>query len=144
MSAWFLTNYNRSRVLIAIAEAPLGARVTLDDGDQRTNPQNKLMWKLLSFFADQVVHGDRKYDADTWKCILLKAFGKELQFVPSLDGTSVVALGYRSSLLLVEEMSQFIEFIYSEGARIGVVFDEELPEPPIIYLPTPQRALAPP
>lgn len=143
MSAWFLTNYNRERVLGEIAAAPLGARVTLDDGPPRTNPQNKLMWKLLSFFADQVVHGDRKHDSETWKCILLKAFGRELSFVPSLDGTSVVALGYRSSLLSVDEMSQFLEFIYAEGVRIGVVFDDEIPEPPAILLPTPQRMLAP-
>lgn len=141
MSAWFLTDFNRSRVLAKIAEAPLGARVTLDDGPPRTSPQNRLMWKLLSYFADQVVHGDRKYDAETWKAILLKAFGKELQFVPSLDGTSMVALGYRSSLLSIDEMSQFIEFIYFEGGKIGVVFNDELPEPPTIYLPTPQRML---
>ena len=125
MTAWFLTNYNRPRVLAEIAEAPLGARVTLDDGPPRTSPQNRLMWKLLSFFADQVVHGDRKYDAETWKAILLKAFGKELQFVPSLDGTSMVALGYRSSLLSIDEMSQFIEFIYAEGTKLGVLFDDK-------------------
>jgi hypothetical protein len=141
MSGWFLTNYNRSRVLTEIAAAALGSRVTLDDGPQRTNPQNRLMWKLLSYFADQVVHGDRKYDADTWKCILLKAFGKELAFVPALDGTSVVALGYRSSLLGVDEMSQFIEFIYEQGGNIGVVFNDELPEAPMIYLPTCQKAI---
>jgi hypothetical protein len=143
MSGWFLTKHNRERVLAEIAEAPLGARVTLEDGPPRTNPQNRLMWKLLGYFADQVVHCDRKYEAEIWKCILLKAFGKQLSFVPSLDGLSTVALGYRSSLLSVDEMSQFIEFIYAEGTKIGVAFHDELPEPPTILLPTSQKALAP-
>ena len=141
MTVWAITRYNREAILRDIADAPVGSRVILDDGPLRTHPQNRLLWRLLGFFADQVVHGDRKYDAETWKAILLKAFGKELQFVPSLDGTSMVALGYRSSLLSIEEMSQFIEFIHFEGAKIGVVFDDELPEPPTIYLPTPQRML---
>lgn len=112
-------------MLSAIESAPLGSRVTLDEDTKRSNPQNRLLWRLLSCFADQVVHIDRKYDADTWKCILLRAFGKELQFVPSLDGRSVVALGYRSSLLTKEEMANFLEFIYSEGVRTGVAFDGE-------------------
>jgi len=141
MSAWFLTAFNRPHVIDAIAAAPAGARVTLEDGPPRTSPQNRLMWKLLSYFADQVVRGDRKYDCETWKAILLKAFGKELSFVPSLDGLSVVALGYRSSQLTVDEMSQFIEFIYATGAELGVVFDDDLPEPPTIVLPLQRRAI---
>ena len=129
MGAWFLTDFNRARVVAEIGDAPLGSRVTIDDGSKRTNPQNRLMWRLLGCFADQVEHFGRKYDAEVWKSILLKAFGKELSFVPSLDGRSVVALGYRSSLLLTDEMANFIEFIYSEGARLGVDFDGESPEP---------------
>lgn len=136
MTAWFLTDFNRARVLAEIGDAPNGSRVIVDEGPKRTNPQNKLMWRLLKCFADQLVHCGQKYDDDTWKCILLKAFGKELSFVPSLDGLSVVALGYRSSLLKVEEMADFIEFIYSEGAKRGVDFDGDLPEPP------PAKALA--
>lgn len=129
MTAWFLTDFNRARVVAEIGDAPLGSRVTIDDGPKRTNPQNRLMWRLLNCFADQVEHCGRKYDAETWKAILLKAFGKELSFVPSLDGLSVVALGYRSSLLEVEEMAKFIEFIFSEGVKRGVDFDGDLPDP---------------
>lgn len=127
MTAWFLTDFNRAAVVSDVWASPNGSRVTVD-GPKRTNPQNRLMWRLLNCFADQVVHCGQKYDAEVWKCILLKAFGKELSFVPSLDGRGVVALGYRSSLLTVEEMAGFIEFIYSEGARIGVDFEGDLPE----------------
>lgn len=134
MTAWILSHYNRAMILRDIEAAEEGSRVTLDDGPKRSNPQNRLMWKLLGYFADQVVHGDRKYDSETWKAILLKAFGKQLQFVPSLDGTSMVALGYRSSLLTKEEMANFIEFIYAEGVALGVVFDDDLSEPEVTTL----------
>jgi hypothetical protein len=125
MSAWFLTSHNRDRVIDAIALAPAGARVTLEDGPPRTNPQNRLMWRLLTCFSKQLLLGDKQHEPEIWKCAALKAFGKELQFVPSLDGRSVVAIGYRSSLLTTEEMAAFIEFLYSEGAQRGVDFDEE-------------------
>lgn len=126
MTVWTLTLANHDAVVRAIAEASSGSRVTLDDGPLRTGPQNRLMWRLLNCFADQMPQG---HDPETWKCVLLKAFGKELEFVPSLDGKSVVALGYRSSLLTKEEMSNFIEFVFSEGLQRGVVFDADLSEP---------------
>ena len=52
----------------------------------------------------------------------MKALGKELSFVPSLDGQGIVAIGYRSSRLTKEEMANLIELIYSEGAKRGVAF----------------------
>lgn len=126
MTAWILSDFNRALIIREIDASEPGARVTIDEEAQRTGPQNRLMWKLLNCFADQYLHCGRKYDAEEWKCILLKAFGKELEFVPALDDPArVVALGYRSSLLSKEEMSNFIEFILSEGLRRGVVFDSE-------------------
>jgi hypothetical protein len=83
------------------------------------------MWVLLQNFADQVEHCGRHYGREEWKAILMNAFGKEIDFVPSLDGLSIVALGYRSSKLSKDEMSNFIEFIYAEGAQLGVNFDRE-------------------
>jgi hypothetical protein len=79
----------------------------------------------LSAFADQVEHFGKKHDAATWKAIMMKALGKELEFVPSLDGQEIVALGYRSSELSKAEMADMIEFLYSEGAKRGVVFHGE-------------------
>ena len=123
-----LTARNRDEVLRDVERAPLGWRITVE-GPRRTSAQNALMWVLLEAFAEQVNHCGRKYDATTWKAILMKAFGKELEFVPSLDGQEIVALGYRTSELSKEEMSDFAEFIFSEGAKLGVAFDGELPEP---------------
>ena len=119
-----LTPYNRAGLIAAIEDAPDGYQVEIAE-EKRSDPQNRLMWRLLQCFADQVEHCGRHYDRGTWKCILMNAFGKEIDFVPSHDGLSIVALGYRSSKLSKDEMSHFIEFIYSEGAERGVVFDRE-------------------
>jgi hypothetical protein len=78
------------------------------------------------------------YDPDTWKCIFMNALGKEIEFVPSLDGQSIVALGYRSSEMDKFEMSNMIELMFAEGANRQVDFDETR------RLPAPQRQLPPP
>jgi hypothetical protein len=116
-----ITSANRAELGRAVEAAPIGAQFHLID-EPRTGQQNRLLWPLLSAFAEQVEHCGSKYDAETWKCILLKAFGHELQFVPDLSGLGVAAIGYRSSRLSKEEMSNFIEFIFSEGAQRGVNF----------------------
>jgi hypothetical protein len=119
-----VTASNRAELVRAVEAAPLGAQFDLIDAP-RTSQQNRLLWPLLSAFAEQVEHCGNKYDPEIWKCILLKAFGHELQFVPDLSGLGVAAIGYRSSQLSKEEMSNFIEFIFSEGAKRGVVFHGE-------------------
>ena len=126
-----LTHANRDEILAAVAAAPIGSRVTLQ-GPRRTREQNAFMWVLLEAFADQIEHFGRKYDAETWKAVFMKALGKELEFVPSLDGEEIVALGYRSSELSKEEMSDMIELMFAEGAKRAVDFDERrLPAPPL-------------
>jgi hypothetical protein len=119
-----ITPRNHGEIIRDVERAPLGWRVTIEE-PRRTSQQNTLMWSLLQAFADQVEHCGQKYPAETWKCIAMNALGKELQFVPSLDGQEIVALGYRSSELSKEEMSNLIEFLYAEGAKRGVVFHRE-------------------
>ena len=119
-----VTLRNKADLIKAVANAPVGAQFDLADAP-RTTSQNRLLWSLLSAFADQIEHCGRKYDAGDWKCIFMKALGKELTFAPSLDGQSIVAIGYRSSRLTKEEMSGLVELIYSEGAKRGVRFHGE-------------------
>jgi hypothetical protein len=132
-----ITHANRREIIDAVAAAPIGSRVTLR-GPRRTNEQNALMWVLLTAFSDQIEHFGRMYDPDTWKCIFMNALGKEIEFVPSLDGQSIVALGYRSSEMDKFEMSNMIELMFAEGANRQVDFDETR------RLPAPQRQLPPP
>jgi hypothetical protein len=124
MAAWIIDDPQRTnKILDEIGNAPVGSRVTLDVGPIRTSAQNRLMWHMLNCFAEQYEHQGRYYNSATWKSILMNAFGKEIEFVPSLDGETIVGLGYRSSLLTVEEMANFVEFIGAEGTRRGISFE---------------------
>jgi hypothetical protein len=119
-----VTVYNRADLIRAVGNAPVGAQFDLVD-DPRTSQQNRLMWGLLSDISDQVTHCGEKWEPESWKAAFLKAMGKKLEFMPSLDGDGVVAVGYRSSKLNKEEFSELIEMIYEYGAKNRVSFHGE-------------------
>ena len=119
-----ITLHNKADLIRALANAPIGAQFDLSD-DPRTSQQNRLMWGMLTDISDQVTHCGEKWEAEAWKAAFLKAMGKKLTFMPSLDGEGVVAVGYRSSKLNKEEFSDLIELIYEYGARNGVRFHGE-------------------
>jgi hypothetical protein len=109
------------RAINWLRKAPPGTRVEFK-APRRTLEQNDRMWAMLTDFAAQVNHGDRRYSPEDWKTIFMHALGREMRFVPSLDGTGFVPLGLRTSELSVAEMCELQEFIEAEGAKRGVVF----------------------
>jgi hypothetical protein len=117
-----ITAHNRADLVRAVELAPLGAQLDLID-DPRTTAQNRLMWALLTDIADQVTHCGEKYEPEAWKACFMKALGLKLRFMPSLNGQSVVAVGYQSSRLDKEKFSELIESIYQFGAQNGVDFE---------------------
>lgn len=111
----------RARAVKWIAQAPAGTRLEFK-APRRTLEQNSLMWALLTEVAAQKEHCGRKYPAETWKALFLHALGREMQFVPALDGHGFLPIGMRSSDLSKAEMSELIEFIYAWAAENGVEF----------------------
>ena len=116
-----ITETNRAELMAALKAAPVGATFELVD-DPRTTQQNRLMWALLNDISDQVRHCGDKYEPEAWKACFMKSIGLKLRFMPSLDGQSVVAVGYQSSKLDKEKFSELIEAIYEFGAQNGVRF----------------------
>lgn len=119
-----ITASNRAGLMRAVELAPIGASFELVD-DPRTTQQNRLMWALLTDISDQVRHCGEQYEPEAWKACFMKSIGLKLRFMPSLDGQSVVAVGYQSSKLGKEKFSELIESIYEFGARNGVRFQGE-------------------
>ena len=119
-----ITLHNKADLIKAVANAPVGAQFDLSDAP-RTIPQNRLLWRLLTRISDQVEHAGEHWEPEAWKACFMKAQGAKLRFMPSLDGESVVAVGYHSSRLSKEEMSDMIEMIFEFGARHGVDFETE-------------------
>jgi len=88
---------------------------------KRSDPQNKRMWALLADVARQGQIGGRKFNAEAWKCIFMKAMGKEVDFLPTLDGQSFFPSGFRSSELSVKDMADMQTFIEAWACEQGIV-----------------------
>lgn len=114
---------DRARAARYIAQCPFGTRVELKAA-KRSLPQNDRMWAMLTDIAAQKQHAGRKYTPDQWKALFMHACGREMQFIPSLDGATFMPLGHRSSDLSKAEMSELIEFMLAWGTQNGVVFHD--------------------
>src|SRR4051812_41913261 len=112
---------DRARVVRYASVAPDGTRVDFKTA-KRSLPQNDRMWAMLTDVANQKEHCGRKYTPDQWKVLFMHACGREMQFVPTLDGQSFMPLGYRSSELSKNEMSALIDCIAAWGMENGVIF----------------------
>jgi len=116
-------NDDRAKACRWAQGVPFGSRIEFKE-TKRTVPQNDLMWALLTDVSQQLVHGGRKYKPEQWKSIFLHGFGREIEFLPSLDLKSFLPIELSSSDLGKDEMTDFIEYILKEGTERGVVFTD--------------------
>jgi len=93
---------------------------------RRTNDQNAKMHAMLSDIARAKPQG-RVLTTDVWKALFMAEAGFRCHFEPSLDGTGVVPLGFKSSKLRKAEFSDLIECIGAFGAEHGVEWSEPHP-----------------
>lgn len=82
---------------------------------------------MLADISSQAEINGKSYRPDQWKCIFMKAMGKEAEFLPTLDGDSFFPTGFRSSDLSVREMSDLQTFLEAWGIERGVAFKEPKP-----------------
>lgn len=102
--------------------APHGAVLNIRP-PSRTLDQNAKMWALLSEVSRAKPEG-RELTPDVWKSLFLHALGHSQRFEEALDGRGVVPVGFRSSRLTKEQMSDLIETIHEYAARHGIALDE--------------------
>ncbi|MFP5078260.1 recombination protein NinB [Rhizobium sp. YIM 134829] len=114
---------DKRKAISWIGKAPVGTRVEFK-ASKRTLPQNDLLWALLTEVSQQLEHGGRRYDPSQWKAIFLHAFGREVSFLPSLNGKTFLPIELSSSDLSKDEMTDLIEFIIKEASERGVTFRE--------------------
>lgn len=106
-----------------IDQAPERAVVNIRK-ERRSNDQNALMWALLSDVSRAKPEG-RELVPEVWKSLFMHALDHTQRFEMALDGKGVVPVGFRSSRLTKEQMSDLIEVILEYGARHGVQFADE-------------------
>jgi hypothetical protein len=90
--------------------------------ETRTNEQNNKMWAMLSDISRAKPEG-RELTTDKWKSLFMDAIGIPADWEPGISG-GVVNVGYRSSRLTKEQMSDMIEQMYAYGAEHGVEWTE--------------------
>lgn len=117
----------RERVASWAEQAPAGTRVEFR-APKRSLPQNDRLWAMLTDVAKQATHAGHTYTPDKWKVLFMHACGREVQFVPALDGSGFIPWGQSSSDLSKAEMTELIEFIFAWGAQHGVVFQDDKTE----------------
>lgn len=123
-AVYFLINNTiRSHVKDLIDKLPHDARVELKM-PKRTIPQNDRMWAMLTDVSRQVKHLGRTYNKEVWKCLFMSEIGRQCEFVPALNGETVIPLGFRSSDLSVAEMRDLITAIEAYGAEHDVIFHD--------------------
>jgi hypothetical protein len=118
------TAADRQRAIHWVTKAPWGVRIEFK-AVKRTLDQNSRMWACLTDVATQATHMGKRYTPDQWKVLFMAACGnKSVQFLPSLDGSTFIPWGQRSSDLSKAEMAELIEFILAWGAEHQVAFQE--------------------
>jgi hypothetical protein len=118
------TDADRARAAAWCQKAPRGTRIDFK-GPRRTLDQNARMWAALTDVAEQATHNGKRYSTKAWKVLFMHACGHEVQFLPSLDGSSFVPWNDSSSDLSKAEMSELIDFIQCWCAENGVVLHDE-------------------
>lgn len=109
---------SRSIARDLISRAPQGAVVTIKP-ERRSLDQNAKLWALISDISRAKPEG-RCHTPEVWKALLMAACGHEVQFERGLEDGSPFPVGFRSSRLSKEQMSELIEFILAYGARHDV------------------------
>ena len=106
----------------SIDEAPARAVVSITE-QSRTVEQNAKLWAMLEDVRRAEPEG-RKWVKETWKAAFMHALGHAVEFCEGLDGRGPFPIGFRSSRLKVDQMSDLIESIYEYGSRHGVEWSE--------------------
>jgi hypothetical protein len=113
--------HSRLRAHQLIDKAPDGYACKIE-APRRTKSQNDKLWPMLTDVSVQKPQG-RKHTPQMWKAIFMQACGHEQQFLMGLDGMPF-PMGFRSSLLSKQQMSDLIEYIYAWGSENGVRWSE--------------------
>lgn len=116
-----LSREDRRKATAWIAKAPTGTRVEFK-AHKRSTDQNSKMWAMLTEVAEQATHKGQRYTPDQWKILFMYACGREVQFLPGLDGKTFLPWGQSTSDLSKQEMTDLIEFMHAWGAENGVTF----------------------
>lgn len=122
-----LTRFNRQKahawIDAAIMKAASGLPWFMEVREPtRTDLQNKALHGLIGQIMKQRTHHNGiRMDMRKWKGVFMQALGEEVEFIPTLDGTSVFPLGLSTSALSKAKFVALIELILCWTAQEGLI-----------------------
>lgn len=95
----------------------------------KSREQEEKYHAMIGEIAKQAQHMGAKWDAETWKRLLVDKYVREIglhsQIMANLDGNGLVQLGFQTRNFTKEQASEFVEWLHSWGANNGITFTEK-------------------
>ena len=107
-----------------------GAELVVDVRlESRSSEQNSMFHAIISQIAVQAEHAGSKWDAESWKRLLVDAYFAEKgervgRVVPNLTGDGIVQLGEQTRKFNKLQASEFTEFCLAWAAISGVTIND--------------------
>jgi hypothetical protein len=106
-----------------------GKKLTLEVKDaSKSREQEEKYHAIIGDIAKQAQHMGAKWDAETWKRLLVDKYCREIglnsQIMANLDSDGLVQLGFQTRKFTKEQASEFVEFLQAWAAENGVTLND--------------------
>jgi len=105
-------------------------QLTLEIKDAtKSRHQEEKYHAMIGEVAKQAQHLGAKWDAESWKRLLVDQFCKDNGLktgavIPNLAGDGIVQLGLQTRNFTKEQASEFVEWLHAWGAEHGVTYEQ--------------------
>ena len=94
----------------------------------KSREQEEKYHAMIGEIAKQAQHLGSKWDAESWKRLLVDQFCKDSGIktgavIPNLAGDGIIQLGMQTRKFTKQQASEFVEWLYAWGAENGVTFE---------------------
>jgi len=130
-----LTSKEQAKGLMAnlwpkVLKALQTKQLTLEIKDAtKSRHQEEKYHAMIGEVAKQAQHLGAKWDAESWKRLLVDQFCKDNGLktgavIPNLAGDGIVQLGMQTRNFTKEQASEFVEWLFAWGAEHGVTYEQ--------------------
>jgi hypothetical protein len=129
-----LTDESQAKTLMTglwpkVLKALQTKQLTLEIKDAtKSRHQEEKYHAMIGEVAKQAQHLGAKWDAESWKRLLVDQFCKDNGLktgavIPNLAGDGIVQLGMQTRNFTKEQASEFVEWLHAWGATNGIHFE---------------------
>lgn len=107
-----------------------GKQLTLEIKQvNKSRDQEEKYHAMIGEIAKQAQHLGAKWDAESWKRLLVDQFCRENDIktgvvIPNLSGDGIVQLGFQTRKFTKEQASEFVEWLNAWGAKHGITYSQ--------------------